>query len=176
MKKNIHGNSRVKKTIHLTCMVFACILLAIPRPAMAVEPLKGTNDFKSKVLTTELKPAIYLTDGKFAMYGDSAPQVLFVDADDISSLYGGRAEFSSVEMIQVRLKSAADERVTIDRARLAAFPSLEYILFVYEYPACGDSGGEDCLESKASAAVTNTPAYEEGEDPVRVFYELCIPQ
>ena len=108
------------------------------------------------------------------MYGNSAPLVVYVDADDISSLYSKRKEFSSVELIQIRLQSTDDERMEIDCSRLEAFTSLEYIFFVYEYPVCDDNENEECLNVKVSEAVINNTV--ETEEYIQVFYQLCIPQ
>lgn len=172
--KNIYNNCGIRVFLFLIFSLFTCISTSSLNPMYAAEPLKGTEDIKLKLLITGLKPDIYITNEKIAMYGSSAPLVLYVDADDISTLYSGKKEFASVELIQIRFQSAADERLKIDRSRLEAFTSLEYILFVYEYPVCGNNENEECLNSKVLEAVINTPA--KTEDHIQVFYQLCIPQ
>lgn len=174
MLKNAYSNCRLRIFLFLTCFLFTYIFSYISNSVYAAEPLKGAADLKLELLTSGLKPDIYLTDGKFAMYGNAAPLVLYVDANDISSLYSRRKEFSSVELIQIRFQSADDEKLKIDRSRLNAFTSLEYILFVYEYPACDDNENEECLNVKVSEAMINNPV--ETEESVQVFYQLCIPQ
>ncbi len=172
--KSTYSTCRLRIFLVLTCFLFTDLLSSIHNTINAAEPLKSTTDIKLRSLITGLKPDAYLTDGKCAMYGNSAPLVLYVDANDISSLYSKRKEFSSVELIQIRLQSTDDERMEIDCSRLEAFTSLEYIFFVYEYPVCDDNENEECLNVKVSEAVINNTV--ETEEYIQVFYQLCIPQ
>lgn len=172
--KNIKRIFMVKISQLFVFVLFTYIFYTIPNPAYAGKPLKYTEDTRLQTFISELKPSIYIIKGKPVVYGNNDPLTLFVNADDISILYNKQTEFASVELIQVRVQTIEDENVKIDRARLGAFTSLKYILFVYEYSVCGGSEDESCLESKTSGSVINPPPIQ--EDSVRTFYQLCIPQ
>ena len=165
----IFGNKCM--TIVLTTALAAAFVL-LPSVVSAAEPLKESPNVSLRALITELKPSVYLTDNKVAVYGESAPLVLFADVQSLPLLYSARRDFATVELIQVTISNASEERATIDMARLGAFPALEYIVFVYAYPACGNSENMNCLDGKVSAAVVNQPSDSE----VKIFYHLSIPE
>lgn len=160
-----------KKMIGLiSCFLFFSGLCTISNNVYSAEPLKKINDERLRILATELNPAIYLTDGRKTVYGQGAPVVVHADVVSLVSLYGQQNEFNTVELIEIRMKSPVDEQVKLDVSRLAAFTALKYILFTYEYDACGD-GNDSCLDGKTSSIVTGS----EGSS-VTVLYLLSIPE
>lgn len=155
----------------LLAIILAGFGTAYAQEAASYNDYVAANENSELVsLATELHSSIYLDDGVFRQYGDEAAAVLYTDAASISMLYEENGAFSKVELIRINIKSAADETAKINLGALIAFENLKYVLFVYQYDACGDNG-DSCLKAK-----TEANAAAAAESDVQVLYLLSIPQ
>lgn len=167
---NLHKDFN-KEVIRLVLiLVLVSGLCAVSNAVYSAEPLRDYKDEKLKTLVTGLNPAVYLNGSGINIYGPGTSRVVYTDAAYVATLYGQRTEFGTVELIEIRLKSAADESTRLDITRLNGFDNLKYILLTYEYNACTGSN-DACLDEKTSLIVTNR-----SDNPVTILYRLSIPE
>jgi hypothetical protein len=115
-----------------------------------------------------LNPAIYLINNELTVNGEGAPVVTVSDAASIDMLYDENEQYNTVNLVKITISNPGEMPGAIYLDNMQSFTSLEYLLFVFEYDACGNQS-ESCLQSLLESIV-------EGENStVIVMYVLTIP-
>ena len=134
-------------------------------------PLAVSNNVGLLIqLSTEISPAIYLSDSKSVGYGNGTPLVVYSDAQSIPMMYNQNDDFNAVELLVVSMNKPDDEKVTLVLKNLTSFINLKYVLLVYKYDSCGKNQ-DGCLKLKTDTMVMSVPG-----STLTVLYSLSIPQ
>ena len=132
--------------------------------------LKAKSDNHLDKLVTEVNPCVYfLTDQTMVVQGDT-PIKLEMYVNSIPQLYDNNKEYETVELIKIQIRSKEEQYAPLDLNKLTGFKNLKYILFEYEYSACGSIEDDMCLKEKTISKVMNQ------NQNIQVLYLLSIPQ
>lgn len=122
-----------------------------------------------KELVTSINPSVYVENGNLKAFGDGLPVVLYLESGGFTPLYAENELFSEVKLITVKVNNPADMQNRLSLDRLQGFNSLEYILILVTYDACGN-GSDSCVANQVQSMISGTT-----ENPVLILYELSIP-
>lgn len=161
--KPIRTQGAFGKSLLLSMFILLCSTMSFANPADLL--VKKSSDERLRALYEQLQPSVYLTDEGIKTYGD-APTNLYANPQSLPLLGSKHPAFSSVELIVIRVSKPTDEVAKIDMKTLAAFTSLRYILFLYEYDAKAAPG----LAERTAAKLSNA------DNGVELLYLLSIPQ
>ena len=140
--------------------------LLMPEVVEALEP-------KLVSLVSDVHPAIYIADGNVTVVGKETPsqdlKTVYSDAGSVDRLYDTNADFTNIKLIVIKIRSSQESDLRVDLSRMGSFEKLKYILFLFEYEACG-GGSDACLVDMVREIVAGNM------DRVTILYQISIPQ
>ena len=173
MKKNFYLKNRQRTPLFFVVLFFVfSAVQGVAQPAAESLRVKLSEQSDENQQLSELyygaHASVYVAEGAIEKYGESTPVTAAVEPESFSLLSAGNELFGSIKLLIIKVSSAEQLAGSLNLGQLPGFASLEYVVVVFEYDACGGQN-ENCLAGQVQNVVTNP-----GDLPV--YYLLSIPK
>lgn len=175
-KTNSFFNS-IKLTSIRTILIFYFFMLLL---CSSAQDIKELNNFlsgdspeinKLRSLAYDLQPVLYFQQNKHAEDKVDKPFMVDTDAVSIDQLYTHNADFTSIEIILIRISNPKDFDHILEISRLEAFINLKYVYFLCNYNICSEQLQKSTCEVRKIAKMISLG----GNSNLIYFYLISIP-
>lgn len=134
--------------------------------------LSGDDQTAGELRTLyELVPTLYIYAGGPFRTNLEPPAGIDVEAGSMDQLYAANPEYSTVQIIRIRIKTPEDLNLALDVSRLAGFNSLKYVYFLCGLEICEDSPSKSACEIEKITKMI----LSDGNSTFRFFYLIAKP-
>lgn len=177
----------ISKVVLLSVLFFAALFATLNfAQAQKVESLRkkidqltSSESASLKSLAYDLQPSVTVVRpqvGRMSSMSTTvenkgpAPRVARIDGADLGFIDQLLPSLNSIELLQIKVGSAADLKIVADLTVFVEAPQLKYVLFVFEYDPCQGGMTDDCV----SGSLKSIKGLDQLKVPV--LYEKSIPQ
>jgi hypothetical protein len=105
------------------------------------------NNAKVKQLTSEVNQAAYYENGELKIFGNSAPEILYIHAAELPKFLNETHNLKQVIMLQVSIPDDASLNTILSLPLINVLPSLKYLNLQCYYNLCNNT--DETCKSKA---------------------------